>query len=451
MYPGSEPETEAVLRFFHEHPNIGIVLSLESGEGYLSRPFDHLPDKQVPELDQKIYQRFAKQYKKQTGFGFASSKLKKKAKGESDEGQRLRKELEAALPKEIDIDAIFEKGSVSELSKSPEGQGIIQQYRISTETIKKLTRLQQMEEKQKKSTTERSDKGPMDYGSFLDWIYKDFNAYALRAGVSALPKEYRTPSESDSVKNMKNINEKWVDFFKKETNGKGFVDWQPYEHPQLGKIEIGGWVHFYKKNPPVGPYLTSLAVDHARFVLDLADMTSTIRIQDIQIKPLQILQKPREIKVTENNSMVSLSPGKAWKEGGAVLAEIEVKIENMGGVGTRNALAQKTRYARQPNRSVLVSLEAMDGKIDILSMPKVLRLGAIEGSETTAFVKQTLLEERLKSRKEGKKKKEEEEPIIPHVKKGSWLVLFKGSSAELMVKAVSEQGGSVTKRFTVHW
>jgi murein tripeptide amidase MpaA len=34
-------------------------------------------------------------------------------------------------------------------------------------------------------------------------------------------------------------------------DGKGYVDWYRYEHPQLGPLEIGGWHHFYAfRNPP---------------------------------------------------------------------------------------------------------------------------------------------------------------------------------------------------------
>ena len=33
--------------------------------------------------------------------------------------------------------------------------------------------------------------------------------------------------------------------------GKGYVDWYPYEHPQLGTVELGGWDELYAfRNPP---------------------------------------------------------------------------------------------------------------------------------------------------------------------------------------------------------
>src|SRR5690606_23465006 len=33
--------------------------------------------------------------------------------------------------------------------------------------------------------------------------------------------------------------------------GKGFIDWYPFDHPQLGEIELGGWDFQYSwRNPP---------------------------------------------------------------------------------------------------------------------------------------------------------------------------------------------------------
>jgi murein tripeptide amidase MpaA len=41
---------------------------------------------------------------------------------------------------------------------------------------------------------------------------------------------------------------KWSD---EVLGGKGYVDWYPYEHPQLGAVELGGWDRLYAfRNPP---------------------------------------------------------------------------------------------------------------------------------------------------------------------------------------------------------
>lgn len=41
---------------------------------------------------------------------------------------------------------------------------------------------------------------------------------------------------------------KWND---ETLGGKGYVNWYPYDHPQLGKVELGGWDQIYAfRNPP---------------------------------------------------------------------------------------------------------------------------------------------------------------------------------------------------------
>jgi len=43
---------------------------------------------------------------------------------------------------------------------------------------------------------------------------------------------------------------KWSD---EKLNGEGFMPWTPFEHPQLGPVEIGGWKRLYlMRNPPPG-------------------------------------------------------------------------------------------------------------------------------------------------------------------------------------------------------
>jgi murein tripeptide amidase MpaA len=38
----------------------------------------------------------------------------------------------------------------------------------------------------------------------------------------------------------------------RELDGAGFIDWHEFDHPQLGKVEIGGWKKkFLRRNPPV--------------------------------------------------------------------------------------------------------------------------------------------------------------------------------------------------------
>lgn len=91
-------------------------------------------------------------------------------------------------------------------------------------------------------------------GTFDDWMYEHRGVYAWTTEIWA-------PQRQAGIKNYKYIDWfrehpvaddlqmlKWSD---EELDGKGYIDWYPFDHPQLGPIEIGGWDAQYAfRNPP---------------------------------------------------------------------------------------------------------------------------------------------------------------------------------------------------------
>ncbi|HEX9971973.1 MAG TPA: hypothetical protein VGD14_07885, partial [bacterium] len=161
------------------------------------------------------------------------------------------------------------------------------------------------------------------------------------------------------------------------------------------------------------------------------------------------------IASTDANGVIKISRGNKKIAETALIAEVKIKVENVGPLGTRNALAKRTRYAQQPPRSVLAYLDSKDNNLEILSMPKVLRLGVIEGTETKDLAKEKEEREDRAQRpsqmmmmEEGEEQSEEEdsEKDEPNIKSGTWLVKIDGGSAELTVRVVSEKGGTVVKK-----
>jgi murein tripeptide amidase MpaA len=91
-------------------------------------------------------------------------------------------------------------------------------------------------------------------GTFNDWLYDQMGGFAWvveiwspqrQAGIEELNyiDWYREHPLEDDLKMLK-----WSD---EVLEGKGYVDWYPYEHPQLGAVELGGWDQLYAfRNPP---------------------------------------------------------------------------------------------------------------------------------------------------------------------------------------------------------
>ncbi|MGB9905826.1 MAG: M14 family metallopeptidase [Candidatus Saccharicenans sp.] len=67
--------------------------------------------------------------------------------------------------------------------------------------------------------------------------------------------------------------------------GAGFVNWQPFQHRDLGQVEIGGFVPFLKNTPPADQLETSLKF-HLQFARKLMLKLPALRIKETKIEKL---------------------------------------------------------------------------------------------------------------------------------------------------------------------
>lgn len=78
---------------------------------------------------------------------------------------------------------------------------------------------------------------------------------------------------------------KWLQWIDQQNNGEGFVDWTPFDHPQLGEVEIGGFRPYVKTNPPAEK-IPELTRSHAEFTLFLASQFAEIRMTEPEVEKL---------------------------------------------------------------------------------------------------------------------------------------------------------------------
>ncbi|MCC6731491.1 MAG: carboxypeptidase [Chthonomonadales bacterium] len=91
-------------------------------------------------------------------------------------------------------------------------------------------------------------------GVFDDWMYDHLGLFAWTVEIWSPQRQagiadykyidwYREHPVEDDRKLLR-----WSD---EALGGAGYVDWYPFEHPQLGPVEIGGWdVQYCFRNPP---------------------------------------------------------------------------------------------------------------------------------------------------------------------------------------------------------
>ncbi|HYF94341.1 MAG TPA: M14 family metallopeptidase [Symbiobacteriaceae bacterium] len=130
----------------------------------------------------------------------------------------------------------------------------------------------------------------------------------------------------------------------RELGGRGFVDWAPFDHPQLGPVEIGGWDWKQSlQNPPEGPLLVEEVRKASAFIVAHALATPRLAVA-LTAEPL-----------------------------GAGLYKLTAAVQNVGGLPTNvtdMAVSMKTA------RPISVKLA---GDVAVLSGKSAQELGHLEG------------------------------------------------------------------------
>lgn len=173
---------------------------------------------------------------------------------------------------------------------------------------------------------------------------------------------------------------RWDD---EENGGKGFREWAPFEHPTLGKVELGGFhPKFFGQNGPTWQlenwakkqalFNLAMALDLPQIILDKFDIkkksqnTYTIQVKFSNVGKLPVALKQAQLVKIVQEDRLQLEFDKELVKGGK---EAKIKI-------TSPVLFDKTIYLgyTQPGESKEASFEVLlngiqgaKGKLKILS------------------------------------------------------------------------------------
>ena len=174
---------------------------------------------------------------------------------------------------------------------------------------------------QERATKENSD------GSFHAWLYAQRGIPTFATIVWGRPEPSKPPEdeEKDEEAQDKPDNDEdapkpddeeeaaWLTYSDRDREGAGFVEWEMFEHPTLGAVEIGGFVPGFKMNPPVDE-LGELARKQTDFALAV-----------LKRRPRLVLQGPDVTRLASE------------------LYEIRFGLTNEGYLPTATAMARKAR------------------------------------------------------------------------------------------------------------
>jgi hypothetical protein len=138
---------------------------------------------------------------------------------------------------------------------------------------------------------------------------------------------------------------------------RGFVDWYPFEHPQLGPVELGGWNALYSwTNPP--PHRLCDEVDrHADFAVAQALAAPCLAIAHHHVEPVG---------------------DDTWR--------ITVGVANTGWLPTTVSARGRQEDLVRP---IIADLAANQGELEVIDGPARRTLGQLEGSSAARMSQAT--------------------------------------------------------------
>jgi murein tripeptide amidase MpaA len=136
-------------------------------------------------------------------------------------------------------------------------------------------------------------------GTFDDWVYESLGAYAWTVEIwSVLRKAGITQGLDRDCKRGEHRFIAWfadhpieeeiqlLEFCQQQLDGHGFEEWQPFQHPTLGAVEIGGWDMLYLfRNPPL-PFLRQELEPLTRWVIWLAQASPRLEVVQTRLDSL---------------------------------------------------------------------------------------------------------------------------------------------------------------------
>jgi zinc carboxypeptidase len=175
-------------------------------------------------------------------------------------------------------------------------------------------------------------------GGFDDWLYDHL-------GILGWTTEFWSAMRAAGV----DIEMRFIDWWKdhpieddlrmlawsdRELGGAGFIDWYPFEHPQLGPVEIGGWDFMNAiANAPLALLRQEIA-PHSTLAVRLALMSPLLEVRRLEAEPLGD-DLHRIVLVVQNRGWLGTSVTEKAKER-KVVRPVEALIEPGEGARLRS-------------------------------------------------------------------------------------------------------------------
>ena len=286
-FPGSEPEAQNLIKFITSHPNITGGMTFHTYSGVILRPFGTQADEAFPIDDLWTFKKIGEKGTELTGYPTIS---------------------------------------------------VFHDFKYNPKEV--IT------------------------GVFDDWLYDHLGLFAWTVEIWSPQRQAGLTEGFD--KNTKSGEFRYIDFYREhpveedltmlkwsdtELEGKGFIDWTPFEHPQLGAIELGGWDSMAAFRNPPGKFLEKEIAPLSDWILWNALISPILEVHTLDVKALG--DKDSEGKIAYQITLIVQNTG--WLPTYVTKKALERKV--VRGVVAEISLQESAQLQSGKSRTEMGQLE----------------------------------------------------------------------------------------------
>jgi hypothetical protein len=288
LWPGEAPEVYGIMKFIFDHPEIVMVYTLGSSDFCMSPPRSNRTGGANMESI-KVPARFASRMGADPDKTYTMAQIMEMAKTmmPGGGGREMTPDMIASF---LGLGA-----AVNPLDDD------LKFYTTYSDQYKEYL-------KKKGFSTDRLAAPADKDGSFELWAYYQLGVPSFSMNLFTIPKPpAERPAEGSSngerpdrtamfammrganqpakAADPEETNKILLNYSDKNLKGEGFVNWQPFNHPKLGKVEIGGFAPYFPSTPPAG-LIDSLCKVQLPWLLQLSSRIPDIRMLSDKITDL---------------------------------------------------------------------------------------------------------------------------------------------------------------------
>jgi len=421
-YAASSPESRAILEFFTNNTNILLVQSFHTSGGFTYRPLARWSDDHIDPKDLAVFDRIM-------GRKYLELNDQEIPEDWSDAAPAAGDEPRADAPRRAAQQRTARPGG--QPGARPEG-GQAQGGRGYD--LPPLWRHPYSDEEDR----------PYGFGIFIDWAYMQFGSYSMTTELWSWQRDTRGVPGFNGEDDRNLFYRSLLAYQDDVYDGEMFVDWEPYNHPELGRGEVGGWVSTFGSNNAIpGETLERICEIHWQFELFKAHLLPKLEITEASAEVLYTTDNTNEARAVSDGNTVTIRSG--GNIGRYRIVEVTATIENTGSLATH--VARGADLAG--NRQDVIWLIGNRDNIKFLQGRPYQRLGVIDGAmELPGYDPSTAPQPRTPMQQFGGPPLDDDEPQTGNTREVTWLIAVEGETP-LKLVLPSQKGGTVVRNLSI--